>query len=121
MLRRSQKPATTLHQQQQQLAERESALRDQVEKLERMIAAAPQLAEEVERRQREELLHRAEAGGSRLNVSIGLTDTRYGAPGGRGRPRGALRKVQREGRIIFIVLAVALVALVIWLVSHLHF
>ena len=120
MARRSDKSATSLHRQQQELAERESALRDQMEKLERMIAAAPQMAEEAERRQREELLHRAEAGGSRLNVSIGWPDTRYGGGEVSGRRRGSLRKVQREGRIIFIVLAVALIALVLWLVSHLH-
>jgi hypothetical protein len=120
MLRRSQKSATPLHRQQEELAHRETELRDQVAKLERMIAAAPKLAEEAERRQREELLVRAQGGGSRLNVSIGLQDKRYGddaAP----RPRGSLRKAKREGRIIFLVLAIALAGLVLWLVSHLHF
>ena len=120
MLRRSQKPATPLHRQRQELAQRESQLRDEVAKLERMIAAAPKLAQEVERRQREELLVRAQGGGSRLNVSIGLQDKRYG-DAARVRPRGALRKAQREGRMIFLVLAIALAALVIWLLSHLHF
>jgi len=120
MLRRSEKSATTLHRQREELAHRESELRDEVAKLERMIAAAPKLAEEAERRQREELLMRAQGGGNRLNVSIGLQDKRYGGAAS-VRPRGALRKAQREGRIIFLVLAIALAALVIWLLSHLHF
>jgi septal ring factor EnvC (AmiA/AmiB activator) len=119
MLRRSQRSATPLHRQREELAQRESELRDEVVKLERMIAAAPKLAEEAERRQREELLMRAQGGARRLDVSIGLQDKRYGdvSP---PRPRGALRKAQREGRIIFLVLAIALAALVIWLVSHFH-
>src|SRR6266571_6325644 len=120
MLRRSQKSATPLHRQREELAQRESELRDQVAKLERMIAAAPKLAEEAERRQREELLMRAQGGGSRLNASIGLQDKRYDDTA-RARPRGAMRKAQREGRIIFLLLAAALAGLVIWLVSHLHF
>ncbi|HET9417836.1 MAG TPA: hypothetical protein VFO30_00710 [Chthoniobacterales bacterium] len=120
MLRRSQKSATPLHRQREELAQRELELRDRVAKLERMIAAAPKLAEEAERRQREELLLRAQGGASRLNVSPGLQDKRYGEAASM-RPRGALRKAQREGRIIFLVLAIALAALVIWLVSHLHF
>ena len=120
MLRRSQKSATPVHRQRKELAQRESEVRDEVTKLERMIAAAPKLAEEAERRQREELITRAQGGASRLNLSIGLQDKRYGEAA-RVRPRGVLRKAQREGRIIFLVLAIALVALVIWLVSHLHF
>lgn len=121
MLRRSQRSATPLHRQQEELAERESELRDQVEKLERMIAEAPQLAEAAERRQREELLVRAQDGGSRLNVSLSLQDKRFGNEGQEARPRGSLRKSKREGRIVFLVLAIALAGLVIWLVSHLHF
>lgn len=121
MLRRSPKATTPLRRQQDELAQRESELRDQVAKLERMIAVAPQLAEEAARRQREELLARAEGGGSRLNLSVSLQDKRYGDDAAGTRPRGSLRKARREGRIIFLVLAIALAGLVIWLVSHLHF
>jgi hypothetical protein len=32
-----------------------------------------------------------------------------------------LRKERREGRIVFLVLVIALVITVIWLLSHLHF
>ena len=56
-----------------------------MQKLERMIADAPRVAEEIEKRQREELLTRASQGGSRLDVSLALQDERYG--GGSPKPR----------------------------------
>ena len=113
--------ATALDQSKDDLARRESELRDQMEKLERMIAEAPRVAEETLRRQREELLMRANEGGSRLDVSLGMQDKRYGDSGGAPRRRGSLRKERREGRIVFLVLVIALAVAVIWLVSHLHF
>jgi septal ring factor EnvC (AmiA/AmiB activator) len=124
MLRRSSRSPTALDHSKEELARRESALREEVEKLERMIADAPRVAEEITRQQREELLQRASEGRSRLDVAVGLQDKRYGDDdgGGSGRPRGAMRKERREGRIVFIVLMIALAAAVIWLISHLqHF
>jgi hypothetical protein len=122
MRRRPPKAGTPLNQKQDELAQRESELRGEMEKLERMIAEAPRVAEATTRRQREELLARASEGRSRLDVSIALQDKRWGddsrRPGGR---RGSLRKERREGRIIFLVLVIALGLLVIWLVSHLRF
>src|SRR3982750_3047549 len=118
MLRRSPRSATTLDQTKQELARQESELRDQMKKLERMIEEAPRVAEEIEKRQREELLMRASAGGSRLDVSLALHEERYG---GGPRPRGSLRKQKREGRIVFLVLIIALLIAAIWLLNHLHF
>src|ERR1700738_1201612 len=115
MLRRTSKSGTALDHSKSELARQESEVRDQVQKLERMIADAPRVAEEVERRQREELLMRASEGGSRLDVSLALQDKRYGSEPDSGRRRGSLRKERREGRIVFLVLAVALVVAVIWL------
>ena len=120
MLRRPSRSATSLDQQQEELVRRESELRDKVEKLERMIADAPRLAEETSRREREELLRRANEGGSRLDVSVALQDKRYGDDSGIARPRGSLRKERREGRIVFLVLAIALAVAVIWLLTHLQ-
>jgi hypothetical protein len=120
MLRRSSKSDSTLDQTKQDLVRRETELRDQMEKLERMIADAPRVAEEITRQQREELFMRASEGRSRLDVSMALPDTRYAEVAGRGPRRGALRKERREGRIIFIVLMISLVAAVIWLISHLQ-
>jgi septal ring factor EnvC (AmiA/AmiB activator) len=120
MLRRSSRSATALDQKQQELVRQESELREQVEKLERMIADAPRMAEEKTRKQREELLMRAGEERSRLDVSVALHDKRYGDEGGTARPRGALRKERREGRIVFLVLVIAIAVAVIWLVSHLQ-
>lgn len=121
MLRPTIRSTTTLDQTKQQLARQESEVRDQVQKLERMIADAPRLAEEAERRQREELLMRASAGGSRLDVSLALQDKRFGGEPGTERRHGSMRKERREGRILFLVLVIALATVVVWLASHLHF
>ena len=119
MLRRSPKSATTLDQTKHELARQESELRNQVQKLEKMIADAPRVAEEIEKRQREELLMRASEGGSRLDVSMALHDERYG--GSSPKPRGSMRKQRREGRIVFLVLIIAVLIAAIWLLNHLHF
>lgn len=121
MLRRSSRSTTPIGQKQQELAQQESDLRNKVERLERMIADAPRAAEETARRQREELLMRANEGGNRLDVSIALQDKRYGDDTGSGKRRGSLRKERQEGRIVFLVLVIALAVTVIWLLSHLHF
>jgi hypothetical protein len=121
MFRRSPRSPSPFRHRQEELARQESELRESVEKLERSIAAAPRVAEETARRQREEFLMRAKTGGNRLDVSIALQDKRYGDDGGSTRRRGSLRKERREGRIMFLVLVIALAGAVIWLASHLHF
>jgi len=55
-----------------------------------------------------------------LDVSLTLQDWRRGEPGA-ARPRGSLRKERREGRILFLVLVIALLGAAIWLLNHLHF
>lgn len=121
MRQRSSKGGTPLNAKQEELARTESKLREEMQKLERMIADAPRLAQEKMKREREELLERANTGGNRLDVSIALNDKRFSDGGAyRGR-RVALRKERREGRIIFLVLVIALAAAVLWLVTHLPF
>ena len=120
MLRRPSRSTTPLDQTKQELARQESELRDQMQKLERMIADAPRVAEEAGKRQREELLMRASQGGSRLDVSLTLQDWRHGETGSAKR-RGSLRKERREGRIVFIVLVIALLVAALWLLKNLHF
>jgi septal ring factor EnvC (AmiA/AmiB activator) len=121
MRRRSPKSETPLTEKQEELARREKELRDQMQKLERMIAEAPRVAEETSRRQREELLARASEGSSRLDVSMALQDRRYGDGDSSSGPRGSLRRERREGRIVFLVLVIVLAAAVLWLMSHLRF
>ena len=121
MRRRPPQPGTPLNQKQEELAQKESQLRGEMEKLERMIAEAPRVAEETSRRHREELLERASEPRSRLDVAIALQDKRWGDDTRSGGRRKSLRKERREGRIIFLVLVIALGLAVIWLVSHLQF
>ena len=113
MLRRPARSNTPLDQTKQELARQGSELREQMDKLQRMIADAPRVAEAAEKRQREELLTRASQDGSRLDVSLTLQDWRQGAVGSSKR-RGSLRKERREGRILFLVLVIALLAAAIW-------
>lgn len=120
MLRRPSRSTTPLDQTKQDLARQESELREQMQKLEKMIADAPRVVEEVEKRQREELLMRASQGGSRLDVSFTLQDWRQPEPGS-GKRRAALRKERREGQIVFIVLVIALLFAALWLLKNLHF
>ncbi len=121
MRRRTDKAGTPLNQQKEELAQRESELRGKREKLERFVAEAPRIAEETTRRQREELLERASEGRSRLDVSVALQDKRWGDDSRVGGRRVSLRKERREGRIIFLVLVIALGIAIIWLVTHLPF
>ena len=121
MRRRPPQPGTPLNQKQEELAQKESQLRGEMEKLERMIAEAPRVAEETTRRQREELLARATEGRSRLDVSTIALQDKWGDVGSSRGRRKSLRKERREGRIIFLVLVIALGVAIIWLISHLHF
>ena len=121
MRRRTPKTGTPLNQKQEELAQRESELRGKMERLERFVADAPRVAEETTRRQRDELLARASEGRSRLDVSVALQDKRWGDDGHTSGRRGSLRKERREGRIIFLVLVIALAVAVVWLVSHFRF
>ena len=120
MLRRPSKLETPLTQKQADLAREESHLREEMEKLERMIKEAPRAAEETSRRQREELLRRASEGGSRLDVSITIQDKRFSDDGGgSGRARVHAQRTSRRPHH-FLVLVIALTAAVIWLVTNLH-
>ena len=56
-----------------------------------------------------------------LDVSIALQDKRYGDEIFQRRRRGSMRKERREGRLLFLVLVIALAVAIIWLVTHLHF
>src|ERR1700757_1390775 len=120
MLRRPRKSATTLDQTKENLARQESDLRQKMAELEQMIADAPRVAEELTRQNREALLTRASDGSRRLDVAISLQEKRFGDGADRSRRRPTLRKQRREGRIIFIVLLIALAAAVLWLITHLQ-
>ncbi len=122
MARRPPKTPTPLDEKQQELAQRENDLRAQMQKLQRMIEEAPRAAERRSRAQREEVVRRASADGSRLEASVALRDKRWGDEDwGVQRRRRSLRKERREGRIIFLVLVIALALAVLWLLTRFQF
>ena len=108
MIRRPPKTGSAVDQQHEELARRENELRDQMQKLQQMIEEAPRLAQETSRRQREELLERAQQRGSRLDASSHCAINAGAMKNRGGRRPGSLRKERREGRIIFLVLVIAL-------------
>jgi hypothetical protein len=113
MFRRLPKSSPPLRRRQEEIARQEADLRERLEKLERLVAKVPVIDKS-----------RAEQGATdnrtdkRFRVSVAAQG---GAVPGetRRRPR-SLRKVRREGQIIFLLLVVALAAVVIWLISNLH-
>ena len=121
MTRRRAHSDTPLDQKQQELARLEANLRKQMDDLQRMIEEAPRVAEEKTRREREELFERASSGGRRLDVSMALNDKRYSEFGRETRRPRSLRKQRSEGRLLFLVLVIALSIAIIWIATHLHF
>jgi len=121
MARRRALTNTPLNKKQQELAQQEADLRKQMDDLQRMIEEAPAKAEELTRREREELFQRANEGRERLDVSIALNDKRYGEYTWQPRRPRSLRKQRSEGRLLFLVLVIALAVAVIWIATHLPF
>ncbi|MGH8094196.1 MAG: hypothetical protein ACREIF_12110 [Chthoniobacterales bacterium] len=121
MARRRASSETPLNQKQQELARLEQDLRKQMDDLQRVIEEAPRVAEERSRREREELLQRANEGRERLDVSIALQDKRFSESKWDNRRPRSLRKQRSEGRLLFLVLVIALVVAVIWIATHFSF
>ena len=120
MFRRSPKSPSALRRRQQEIEQREAELREKVQKLERVVTRAPQSAQDTSSGHKRGI--KDGTGDQQLHVSVALEDRHYFDKSGssRRRPR-SLRKQRREGRVVFLLLVVALAAAVIWLMSHLHF
>ncbi len=121
MARRRGDADNPLNQKRQELAREAEDLSKRMNDLQRVIEEAPRVAEETNRRQREELLERASEGRNRLDVSIALQDKRYSEYAAENRRPRSLRKQRSEGRLLFIVLVIALALAVGWIATHLHF
>ena len=121
MFRRSPQSPSPFRRRQEELDRREAELRDQCNKLERMIASARRATEETSRPVRDKAITKTNPGDNRLHVSVALQDKRYFDDNDGTSKRRSLRKERREGRIMFLMLVVALAGAVIWLLSHLHF
>jgi len=121
MFRRPPRSTPALRRRQEELEQREAELREKVKELERMVLDAPQSAEDPPVAPEEERRKKNNTGDKQLHVSVALEDRHYFDKSGSSRRPRSLRKERREGRVVFLLLVLALAAAVIWLVSHLHF
>ena len=102
---------------QRALAEQQERLRARMQKLEQVIKEAPRIAEQEEKRRRQELLHRASQQQTRLDAT--LFDKRYDAQTVPVRRRGTLKSEKREARMRFYGLCLLFVIMLILLYHYL--
>ena len=121
MFRRPPRSNPALRRRQEEIEQREAELREKVQKLERMVASVSPSAEETPAAPGEKQDAKGDIGDKQLYVSVDLQDTHYFDKKRSSRRPRSLRKQRREGRIVFLLLVVALAAAIIWLMSHLHF
>jgi len=119
MFRRSRKPAPPLHRKQQEIAQQEAHLREQVESLERIVTQSRAPAQNKSSTREPGRTATNNVVEKRFHVSIAMEAPQLFDTDQRSRPR-ALRKERRQGRIVFLILLVALAIAVMWLISHLH-
>ena len=120
MFRRSRKPAPPLHRKQQEIAQQEAQLRQQVETLQRLVTQSQAPAPKKPAARKAEPKPTNNVAEKRFHVSIAMEAPQlFDAEERRRRPR-ALRKERRQGQIVFLILLAALAVAVMWLISHLH-
>ena len=120
MFRRSRRSNTPLRHRQQEITRQEAELRERLDKLERMVTKGRATPNKSPAQTRTYDV-KGNAPEKRFHVSVALQDRRYLDEKGSPRRRRSLRKERREGRMIFLILVTGLAAVVIWLMSHLHF
>lgn len=119
MFRRSRKPAPPLHRKQKEIAQQEAQLREQRENLERIVTQSRARAQNKSSAPKPDKNASNNVVEKRFHVSIAMEAPQIFEAEGRGRRR-TMRKERREGRIVFLMLLLALGFLVMWLISHLH-
>jgi hypothetical protein len=119
MFRRSRKPAPPLHRKQQEIAQEEARLREEVENLERVVAQSRAPAEKKASTPPPDRKATTNVVEKRFHVSIAMNSPQV-FDTDRTRRRRPLRKERRQGRIVFLILLASLGVAVMWLVSHLH-
>lgn len=120
MFWRSRKPAPPLHRKQQEIAQREAQLREQVESLQRIVTQSQTPAPSKSLARKPDRSAASNVAEKRFHVSIAMEAPQlFDANQRRKRPR-ALRKERRQGQIVFLILLVALAVAIMWLISHLH-
>ena len=120
MFRRSRKPAPPLHHKQQEIAQREAQLREQVESLERIVTQSRAAAQNKSSARKPDHSAINDVVEKRFHVSIAMEAPQvFDTDHRRRRPR-ALRKERRHGQIVFLILLATLAVAVMWLISHFH-
>jgi hypothetical protein len=120
MFRRSRKPAPPLHRKQQEIAQQEAQLREKVESLERIVtqSRAPAPNKSSPRKPARSATNNVVE--KRFHISIAMDAPQVFDADRRTRRPRAMRKERRQGRIVFLILLVALGVAVMLLISHLH-
>ena len=119
MFRRSRKPAPPLHRKQKEIAQQEAQLREQRKSLERIVTQSRMPAQNKSSPREPDRNASNNVVEKRFHVSIAMDAPQVFDADRRGRPR-TMRKERREGRIVFLMLLLALGFAVMWLISHLH-
>ena len=120
IFRRSRRATPPLRHKQQQIARQEAELRAKLEQLERMVIKGPASAQKRSPAQVGEQRLKGDKTEKRFHVSLALQGGHSRDASGSTPRLRSLRKVRREGRIIFLFLLMALAVAVMWLISHLH-
>jgi hypothetical protein len=121
MFRRSRKPAPPLHRKQKEIAQQEAQLREKVEGLQRIVtqSRAPAPKKSSARKPRPDTPNNNVVE-KRFHVSVAMDAPRVFDTDRRGWGPRTMRKERRQGRMVFLMLLVALGFAVMWLISHLH-
>jgi hypothetical protein len=120
MFRRSRKPAPPLRRKQQEIAQQEAQLREKVESLQRVVTQSRAPARKKPPARKPDRSATNDVVEKRFHVSIAMEAPQVLDADRRSRRPRAMRKERRQGRIVFLILLVALGAAVMLLISHLH-
>ena len=116
--RKQEKPADSspLAAQARALSEAQDKLRTEIERRERLIKEAPEIAKKQERIRREELIKRASRTDARPGSRVALQDPRHGFELNAAIParQKSLRAERRRGRFLFFVLLCTFGAVLYW-------
>ncbi len=111
------KSPSPLDEQKRALAEKEVKLHAEIARRLKLIEQAPLLAEEQQRRRRDELIKRASRTDARHGSRVALQDPRFGYEANLGTPAPMrrLKSERRRGMLTFFVLCAVLAAVLCWL------
>src|SRR5438045_8373799 len=119
MFRRLRKASPQLRHKQEEIARQEAELRYKLNQIGRMVTKGRPTPENRTRAQVQQGMTGSKSE-KRFQVSLALDGTQSFEGSRPARRPRSLRKERREGRIVFLLLLIALAAAVMLLISHLH-